>query len=345
MTSSTIPQIDFDAERTAAADEITAQLANITDPRARLRSADEMREQALLEMATLRPERDELIANVALLNPHPALHKYFGISDIALRAIVAEALGEPRGRSRYPAALPEDPAKAAQDAGIRRIRNAAKKAVETAVAFEKAEARRAAALHHIGLARAALIGDRTNVGRLERPDFDAIRAAAADEVTKEFSLLAVGPVDRLLRAADIVNDAQAELDGLSIERDQCIASLMCYTTARGINISAGLQRTAVQRIMTKALGLPRDAKLPTREELPAAGRAADVPLIEDAHTRLPSIVREYERYRARKDTATPIRNAAILAVAEEPHGWTHEKIGPAIGRDPSLVSRIINGRR
>ncbi|MEU3501577.1 hypothetical protein ABZ726_12645, partial [Streptomyces hundungensis] len=159
MVASTITQIDFDAERAAAADEITAQLASIADPRARLRSADEMREQALLEMATLRLERDELIANVALLAPRPALHKYFGISDIALRWIVAEALGEPRDRIGYPAALPEDPAKAAQDAGIHRIRNAAKKAVETAVAFERAEARRAAALHHIGIARAALTGD------------------------------------------------------------------------------------------------------------------------------------------------------------------------------------------
>ncbi|MEU3504269.1 hypothetical protein ABZ726_27195 [Streptomyces hundungensis] len=97
--------------------------------------------------------------------------------------------------------------------------------------------------------------------------------------------------------------------------------------------------------MRKALGLPRDEKLPTREELPAAGRAAGVPLIEDAQTRLPSIARAYEQYRARKDTATPIRNAAILAVAEEPYNWTHEKISQAIGRDPSLVSMVINGRR
>ncbi|MFJ4342618.1 hypothetical protein [Streptomyces sp. NPDC088915] len=343
--TTTLPTIDYADVRAGAVADVRETLQQIADPKARRAAADEIRETAFLSMATIRPERDELIAAYALHHPEDrdALAQAFGIVRSTLRRIQLEALGQTWGEAGAKLPAKADRPRAAEDAGLNCTDETGPKAVDLATRFQDSSARWKEALDQIGLADAEAIAasGRRVVPKLDRPDFASIRKQAEEQVNKEFATIS-RPDERLERAAEIVNEAQDELDRLIEDRDKAIASLTCYTTARGINLSAGLSRTGVLRVMQKALKLGRDAALPAREQLAAAGKDAGVPMVKDAHEALPRIAREYETHRALRDAAMPIRNAAIPVMAAAPYEWAHQRIADEIGVPASYVTRTVN---
>lgn len=337
--------IDYDAVRTAAAEDVREALKQIADPKARREAANEIRENAFLGMATIRPERDALIAAYALHHPddRDALTRAFGVVRSTLRRIQVEALGQTWGVAGTALPPKADRPHVAEAAGLNCAEETGPKALDLAVSYQDSSARWKEARDQIGHADAAAIAasGRRVVPKLERPDFDTIREQATRQVNDEFATIS-RPDERLERAAEIVTEAQDEMDSLIADRDWAIASLTCYTTARGINLSAGLSRTGVLRVMQKALKLDRDAALPPRDELAAAGKKAGVPMVMDAHEVLPKIAQEYETNRALRDAAMPIRNAVIPVMAAAPYEWTHQRIADELGVPAPYISRVVN---
>ncbi|WP_275466302.1 hypothetical protein [Streptomyces noursei] len=192
---------------------------------------------------------------------------------------------------------------------------------------------------------AVSVGGRVEVGRLKRPDFKTVRASARQQVLERFARLTVGPEEKLRLAAEAVDEAEAEIERLQPERDAALASVAFYTTARGVDMSAGLARTGTLRVQRRALGLGQDAKLPTRAEQPDAARAAGVRFVPNADVELPKVAVAYEAAEARRATSIEIRDAAVLTLLAAPHSWSQVRIAEAIKRDFTLVSYIAATKR
>jgi hypothetical protein len=329
--------------RAAAVREVAAALDPVTDPAEQRAAAEDIAAQASLEMAGVKRERDQCLTSAALYEPRQDLAADFGITHMQMRRIVSSALGTMQD-GRTPGAWPKDPAAAAKGVGIQHLPDCIPHGIEAAQLYEAAEARRDAALARLQAAHEAVrtAGGRVASGPMERPDFPEIRRTATEEIRAEFASTAVSPEDRLRRAADAVDQAEDEMAGLLPERDQALASLAFFTTARAAYHSAGLSRQGMRRVLERALGLERGAALPRREEQPTAARAAGVQFVANAAEELPQIATVYEAAAARRTAAIEIRTAAIRALNAEPYGWTQPRLAEAIGRDVAIVNRALN---
>ncbi|MFI9052444.1 hypothetical protein [Streptomyces sp. NPDC053427] len=337
--------INYDKLRAGASAEVDRELAGINDPFQRRIHAEELRDQAYMELASLKSERDQFIAASALYEPSPNLHQRFGIGYNQMKRIAGAALGLLKD-PYTPAPWPRDRNQAAQDAGLPHPDDLLDQATTLAARYEEAEARRDAALAHLEAAHEAVrtAGGRVRVAAMERPDFDEVRRTATEEIRAEFATLAAGPEERLRLAAEAVDQAEEEKAALLPERDEALNSLAFYTTARAVYASAGISRQGLVRVQQRALGLPRDANLPPRPEQPAAARAAGVPLLKGAAEELPQIAAAYEAAEARHSAAVEIRDAAILVLNATPYEWGYTRIAEFIDRDVSVVHRVVNPR-
>ncbi|MEU1221328.1 hypothetical protein [Streptomyces microflavus] len=337
---------DYGQLRQKAKDEVNAELADVKDPFERRAAAEEIRDQAYMELAMLKQERKQLIASAALYEYTPQLHERFGIERLQMKRLAMDALLGLEDREEWinPPAWPADRVKAAQKAGIPHLDNVVDRGAEIAARYEYAEARRGAAVTHLEAAHEAvrLAGGRVKVAAMERPDFDAVRKQARDEVLEQFAKLVVGPERLLQLAAEAVDRAEEDAADLLKERDAALNSLAFYTTARGVYYSAGISRSGMTRAQQRALGLPRDASVPPRAEQPAAARAAGVKFVKNAEAKLPKIAAAYEAAEARRLTAIEIRDEAVRVLHAAPHGWSRPQLTEAIGRDHKVVDRIVD---
>ncbi|MFD3815175.1 hypothetical protein ACFWRZ_08915 [Streptomyces rubiginosohelvolus] len=331
--------------RADAAAQVEVELSGITDPFERRAHADEIRDQAHMELSSLKGERDQLIAAAALYEPSMNLHQQFGIGYNQMKRIASAEIGI-LVDIHSPAPWPADRAKAAADAGLPHPDDLVEQAVALARRYEAAEARRDAAAAHLEAAREAVVtaGGRVHVAAPARPDFDKIRRNAENELRAEFAVLAVSPEERLRLAADAVDQAEEEKAMLLPERDEALNSLAFYTTARGVYLSAGITRQGLLRVQQRTLGLDRTAKLPPRHEQPDLARAVDVPFVKNAEEELPQIAAAYEAAKARHTAAVEIRDAAIRVLHAEPYEWTLTRIAEFVDRDVAVIHRIVNPR-
>lgn len=338
--------IDYVEIRTRAEAEVTFELAETIDPFEQRSAAREIRARARKELFSLKKERQQLIAAAALYYFRSDLHEEFGISRLHMRRLaVLLVLGlESREDRIVPPPWPADRVEAARAAGIRRTRNAVTKAAEIAARYEYVKARRVAADAHLESAKEMVrtVGGRFVVEPLERPDFDAIRETARQQVVGSEGLSgAVGPEERLRLAADIVDLADEEASGLLRGRNSALNTLAFYSTARGVYLSAGLTRQGMLRVMAQALRLPRFSKLPARAAQPAAARAAGVWAVPNAAAELPRLAKAYEAALARRSVAIEIRDAAVLELYSAPHNWNRARLAEAINRDQKIVARVV----
>ncbi|MEU5181228.1 hypothetical protein AB0G49_14360 [Streptomyces longwoodensis] len=334
----------YAALREDAAREVADALAPITDPVELRTAVGNIAEQAFMEMAALKKERDQHLASAALYEYREGLAADFGVSYLTMLRVVSRALGT-MADSLTPGAWPTDPAAAARAAGIPHIPDAADRGIPIAWKYAAAEARYDAARVRREPAKEAvrLAGGRVQVPAPELPDFAEIRRRATEEIRAEFAALAVEPEDRLRRAADAVDQAEDEKALLLAERDQALASLAFYTTVRAPYRYAGISQQGMLRVLARVLGLPRGASVPTRKDQPAAARAAGIPFQADAHEELPKIAAVYEAADARRTAAIEIRTAAMRALNAKPYGWSQPRLAEFIGRDVAAVNRALTG--
>ncbi|MEU0857494.1 hypothetical protein ABZ352_18925 [Streptomyces griseofuscus] len=336
---------DYAKLRERAAQEVTSELAKVKDPFLRRAAAEEVRDQAHMDLSSLKEERKRLIAAAALYEFRPNLHDEFGIGRVHLRRLAMLHLRGLDARDDWitPPPWPADRVKAARAAGVPHPENVVEEAAKVAARYEYAEARRAAAVAHLEAAQEAVrtAGGRVKVDPLERPDFDTIRETARKEIVEEFATLAAGPEERLRRAADAVDQAEEEAAALLPERDAALSTLAFYTTARGVYLSAGLSRQGMARVLERALHLPRGSKLPVRADQPAAARGAGVRFVPDAAKELPRLATAYEAAQARRSAAIEVRDSAVLVLHAAPYGWSRTQLADAIDRDPKVVARVV----
>ncbi|WP_030372425.1 hypothetical protein [Streptomyces rimosus] len=340
---------DYEQLRQKAQDEVNEELASVKDPFERRAAAEEIRDQAHMELSALKEERKELIASAALYEYTPQLHERFGIKRLQMKRLAMDVLRGLKGRENWisPPSWPADRAKAARRAGIPHPDNVVEQAEKIAARYEYAEARRDAAVTHLEAAHEAvrLAGGRVKVPALERRNFDAVRKRARNKVMRQFAKLIVGPEELLRAAAEAVDRAEEDAADLLVERDAAMNSLSFYTTARGVYYSAGISRQGLVRAQQRALKLKRDEKVPPRAEQPAAARRAGVKFIEDADKKLPKLASAYEAAVARHAAAIEIRDEAVRALHAAPHAWSRSQLAEAIGRDHKIVARIVNPDR
>ncbi|MFJ8871313.1 hypothetical protein ACIRD6_36880 [Streptomyces sp. NPDC102473] len=144
-------------------------------------------------------------------------------------------------------------------------------------------------------------GGRVPVAALDRPDFDAVRAKARQEVEEEFAELDAADEARLRRVCEAVGDAEGKAADLLPKRDAAMCRLAFYTNARGIYYAAGANhRTACNRVMARLLKVPSIADIPKRDKQSAAARAAIVRFATNAERKVPQIALEYEEAKQRR---------------------------------------------
>lgn len=336
---------DYTKIRTEARAEVDAELAEVTDPRERLTLAEEIRDQAFMEMSMLKEERQQLVASAALYEYAPDLHQKFGIARTHLRRLTMTLLHDNLDREEQinPPSWPADRAEAARNAGLPHHKNVVQKAAAICARYEGAAARRSAAIAHLEDAGEVLrtAGGRVHVDPMERPDFATIREEARKAMVDELTAVDAPPEDRLRRAAEAVDLWEEKVAELLPKRDAAMCTLAFYTTAPGVYYSAGINRNACNRVLARILNVPSVADLPKRDKQPAAARAAGVPFVKNAERKLPKIAREYEAAKARQAAAIQVRNELIPVMNAEPYGWGPLRIAEAIDRDDKIVRRIL----
>jgi hypothetical protein len=171
--------------------------------------------------------------------------------------------------------------------------------------------------------------------------YKQIAQTAEDEVTKALAFV-TRPDDLIVRAAEIVRQADAEI-GLHIDdRDQALASLWFYERRLGLAKTIGVTATAYREILAKAMfGDPKhplpDADSP--EELTQLARTAGVPRVKDAEDKIiePSVI--VAKARARRGVAVRFMQEAIWALSQSPYDWSPEKIAEHVGVTRKLIYR------
>lgn len=337
--------IDFTKIRTEARAEVDTELAKVSDPRERRTLAEEIRDQAFMEMSMLKEERQQLVASAALYEYAPDLHEKFGIARTHLRRLTMTLLHDDLDRDEQinPPRWPADRAKAAQQAGLPHHKDVVQQAAAICARYEEAAARRSAAIAHLEDAGEVLrtAGGRVHVDPMERPDFPAIREEARKAMLDELAAVDGGPEDRLRLAAEAVDVWEEKVAELLPKRDAAMCTLAFYTTAQGVYYSAGINRNACNRVLARVLKVPGVADLPKRDKQPAAARAAGVRFVKNAERKLPKIAQEYEAARARHAAAIQVRNRMIPVMNADPYGWGPLRIAEAIDRDDKIVRRVL----
>ncbi|MGW2496212.1 hypothetical protein ACWCV2_17140 [Streptomyces pseudogriseolus] len=185
--------------------------------------------------------------------------------------------------------------------------------------------------------------------KIQKPDFKTLRQVAEAAVKEELGQIA-RPDDRIERAAEIIRQADAEIEAHLESRDKAVASLWFYDHVPGLAGAIGVTPTAYREILSKVFyggyervrtssghyELKPIPDLPG-DELVAAAKKAGVPVVEDAAERLPQFAAVVVEARARRGAAVVFMRDAALALSEEPYGWD----GPRIAEHAGVGKKLI----
>lgn len=177
--------------------------------------------------------------------------------------------------------------------------------------------------------------------RVECPDFEGIRKAAAAEVRAELD--AIGdPVELARRAGRIIGTTTAALDGLRPVRDAAALSLWAYQAPPALHRSLGQTPTTLAKLTREALGLGAAERVPPagRERI-AAARAAGVTPVPDALRALPELAARAAEQQARRKAAVPYRNAAARELVNR-LGWERGRVEAVTGMSKVAVHRAVH---
>ncbi|MGA5127676.1 hypothetical protein ACPCAG_30795 [Streptomyces pseudogriseolus] len=185
--------------------------------------------------------------------------------------------------------------------------------------------------------------------KIQKPDFKTLRQAAESAVKEELGHIA-RPDDRIERAAEIIRQADAEIELHLEDRDKAVASLWFYDHVPGLAGAIGVTPTAYREILSRVFygghervrtesghyELKPIPALPG-DELVAAAKKAGVPVVEDAAEKLPRLATVVAEARARRGAAVVFMRDAALALSEEPYGWD----GPRIAEHAGVGKKLI----
>ncbi|MEU6462227.1 hypothetical protein [Streptomyces sp. NPDC046976] len=189
--------------------------------------------------------------------------------------------------------------------------------------------------------------------RIKAPDYKEIAKNAENAVLAEFEQIGVTkPVDiftkkRKVRAddvaakaAEIIRQADAEIGMYADARDQALAHLWFYEQRIGLGRSLGLTQTGYRGILAKALYGDKKHPLPAEESNEAlieAAKKEGLKVVDDAETKLVQTHQVVAAARARRQTAVPFMQEAVLALSLPPYNWTPDHIAEHTEIERSVI--------
>jgi hypothetical protein len=183
--------------------------------------------------------------------------------------------------------------------------------------------------------------------RIPAPNYDQISEDARQQVLKELGLerpenaVRARKEDLVVKAAHILEQADAEIALHLDERDQALAHLWLYEQRLGLAKTVGLTPQRYRQVLSTVLfgNKHHVHELPTGsgEELAQAAEAAGIKRVENAEEKLLKSAPIVHAARTRRDFAVLFMQDAVLDLSEKPYDWTPDQIAEHAGVDRSLI--------
>ncbi|MDI3101948.1 hypothetical protein QJ054_33480 [Streptomyces sp. AN-3] len=185
--------------------------------------------------------------------------------------------------------------------------------------------------------------------RIKAPNYEEISEAAEKDVLKALGLerpedlvAKARPDDLVVKAARVLEQADAEIALHLDERDQALAHLWFYEQRLGLAKTAGLSNVGYRQALARLLFGNKKQPLPTaesNEELIRIAEEAGVAELRSdvAEEQLLKTAAIVYAARARRDVAVRFLQEAVLALSQPPYGWTPDQIAEHAGMERSEV--------
>ncbi|QOV40200.1 hypothetical protein IM697_18435 [Streptomyces ferrugineus] len=182
--------------------------------------------------------------------------------------------------------------------------------------------------------------------RIKAPNYDQIDKDAEQKVLEDLGLkrpedlVAKARPDALVvKAARIIEQADAELALHLDERDEALAHLWFYEQRLGLSGTAGLTNMGYRHALARLMFGDKRHPLPngTNAELVQAAEEAGIKRVADAEEKLLKAAPIVYAARARREIAVRYMQEAVLALSQEPYGWKPEQIAEHAGVHRDLI--------
>lgn len=182
--------------------------------------------------------------------------------------------------------------------------------------------------------------------RIAAPDYPRIAKDAEKSVMQALGiarsedLVAKQPADLVVKAAEVVRQADAEIAVHIDERDQALGHLWFYEQRLGLAPTAGLTAMGYRQALAKLMFGDKKHSLPdvpSNEELVQAAEEAGIPRVDNAEQQLLETAPIVYSARERRNLAVRFMQEAVFALSQEPYGWKPEKIAEHAGVTRDLV--------
>lgn len=182
--------------------------------------------------------------------------------------------------------------------------------------------------------------------RIQAPNYAQIDKAAEQEVLKVLGLrrpedlVAARPDGLVVKAWGIVEQADAEIALHLDERDQALAHLWFYEQRLGLSKTAGLTNMGYRSALARLMFGDKQHPLPvasSNTELVQAAEEKGIERVADAEGKLLKAAPIVYAARARREIAVRFMQEAVLALSQEPYGWTPERIAEHVGVHRDLI--------
>ena len=183
--------------------------------------------------------------------------------------------------------------------------------------------------------------------RIPAPNYTKISKDAKEQVLKELGLerpeaaVHARPEDLVVKAARILEQADAEIALHLTERDDALAHLWFYERRLGLANTVGLgnmgYRQALATVMFGSKKHVHELPKGSDEELAQAAQAAGVKRVENAEEKLLETAPVVYAARARREVAVRFMQEAVFALSEKPYDWKPEQIAERAGVDRNLI--------
>jgi len=183
--------------------------------------------------------------------------------------------------------------------------------------------------------------------RIKAPNYDQITADAKAEVLKALGLerpedlvAKMRPDNLVVKAWEVVHQADADLGAYLDDRDEALAHLWFYEQRIGLSKTAGLSNMGYRQALATVMFRDKKRPLPvaaSNEELVQAAEEAGVQRVDDAEEKLLKSAPIVYAARARRDVAVRYMQEAVLALSQSPYNWTPEQIAEHVGVHRDLI--------
>jgi hypothetical protein len=143
----------------------------------------------------------------------------------------------------------------------------------------------------------------------------------------------------VVKAAEVLQQADAELAAYLPDRDRALAHLWFYEQRLGLAKTVGLTNIGYRQVLAKVLLGNQRAALPnlSNEELVQAAEEAGIERVENAEAKLLETAPIVFAARTRRDVAVHIMQEAVLALSQEPYGWSPDRTAEYAGVHRDLI--------